>query len=47
MIFSDGSAKGGESLEDHDYVMCEGVVEFKHSESSKTLTIECSDPKVG
>ncbi|XP_067931552.1 sodium/calcium exchanger 3-like isoform X3 [Watersipora subatra] len=41
----DGSAKGGDSLETADFIaVTDGLLEFKHSESSKTIGIECGDP---
>lgn len=47
LFTSDGSAKGGSTLADGaDFVATDGELEFKHSESSKTVVIDCADPKV-
>lgn len=44
--YSDGNAKGGETLDDADYIVSTGILEFKHGEASKTINLRCSEAKV-
>ena len=40
-FISDGTAKGGEKIgSDNEYKKSEGVLKFKHGETSKTLSFE-------
>ena len=47
--FSDGTAVGGSQLNDKtDYISQSGTLQFNHSETSKTITIEVNkNSKVG
>ena len=43
LSFSDGTAKGGSKIEDGvDYIASDGVLEFKHGETTKPVVIDVS-----